>query len=196
MHAFVARRNLEVATSWLSLSTSSVTIASDFFSLCEICWDLADLFAYLYQCSERSSIFRSLLLIPCRLRMKKPNGSVLMILLQTQGEKKQTGARSMMRRPIQGGRQARGKAESQPFCGERLANYGCFSSQPSPYGPWTALRRCCEGVNTCGYTLPVKGRRGVSGQVGGGSFMCCSYFCFLFLLFVRDLLGDIAYLFR
>ena len=28
--------------------------------------------------------------------------------------------------------------------------------------------RCCEGVNTCGYTVPVKGRRGVSGEGGGG----------------------------
>ena len=39
----------------------------------------------------------------------------------------------MMRRPIQGGRQARGKAESQPFRAKRLANYGWVLSQPSRY---------------------------------------------------------------
>ena len=39
----------------------------------------------------------------------------------------------MMRRPIQGGRQARGKAESQPFSAKRLANPGWVLSQPSRY---------------------------------------------------------------
>ena len=33
------------------------------------------------------------------------------------------------------------------------------------YSPWTALDVVsCEGVNTCDDTVPVKGRRGVSGD--------------------------------
>ena len=52
----------------------------------------------------------------------------------------------MMRRPIQGGRQARGKAESQPFCAKRLANYGWVLREPSRYeaDPLKTLHEPCD----------------------------------------------------
>ena len=49
----------------------------------------------------------------------------------------------MMRRPIQGGRQARGKAESQPFRAKRLANYPAGNNCMQ----WvTNVTYCAEGA--------------------------------------------------
>ena len=61
----------------------------------------------------------------------------------------------MMRRPIQRGRQARGKAESQPFSGKRLANYGWVLSQPSRTAANGALAASNATVTAWGAFTPA-----------------------------------------
>ena len=76
----------------------------------------------------------------------------LNLLLESQGEKKKTEDRGMMRGPAWGGPQAAGKRHSQPFSQKRLpqsvsaAGNGYSTNRPSVGEPFRSDRNCAHRV--------------------------------------------------